>query len=124
MGAGTVPTAGKAAIAALIQAEADYLALGTGTTAVAAGDTTLVTEITDTGLERALATMSTQTTTVTNDTSRATKTWTSTGTKTVGESGLLTASSGGTLYVREVKSPTITVNSGDTYTNTTDTVVA
>ena len=119
-----VPTAGKAAIAALIKAEADYLALGTGTTAEAASDTTLGTEITDTGLARAQGTMSTQTTNVADDTSRATKTWTATGSKTVGESGLLTASSGGTLYVREVKSPTKSVTNGDTYTNTTDLVVS
>lgn len=74
-----------------------YLAVGSGSTAFAASQTTLVTEITDTGLERAAATVSRVTTTQTNDTLQLTKTWTATGTKTVEEIGVFNASSAGVM---------------------------
>ena len=79
-----------------------YLAVGTGTTAAAAGDTTLETEITDSGLERAAATVSQQTTTQTNDTLQLLKSWTATGAKAVTEVGALNASSSGTLLGHQV----------------------
>lgn len=96
-----VTNAGKAQIALLIGDSTAipflYLAVGTSTTAVAVTDTTLTAEITDTGLARAAGTVSRTTTTVTNDTYQITKTWTASGTKTVEEIGVLTASSGGVL---------------------------
>ena len=120
----TITNAGKADVALAIKGEFDYLALGTGTTAESAAHTALVAETTTSGLARSAATMSTQTTTTTNDTSRATKQWTASGSVTVGESGLLDAASAGTMLVRDVKSPTKAVTSGDTYTNTTDIAVS
>jgi len=87
-----------------------YLALGTSATAVTADDTTLTAEITDTGLARAAATISRITTTVTNDTLRATYTWTATGVKTIEEAGLLTASSGGVLLGHKLTGASVTAN--------------
>lgn len=74
-----------------------YLALGTSTTAPAAGDTTLTAEITDTGLARKAATVSQVTTTQTNDTLQLATNWTATGTKTVEECGAFNAASSGTM---------------------------
>lgn len=79
-----------------------YLALGTGTTAAVAGNTTLEAEIIDTGLERTSATVSRETDTATNDTAVLTSTWTATGAKSVTECGALNASSVGTLLGRQV----------------------
>lgn len=94
--------AGKAAIAGLIGNTGavtafGYLAVGTSSTAVAATDTTLGAEITDTGLARAASTNSRTTTSVTNDTLSMTYTWTASGSKTVKEIGYFNASSGGTM---------------------------
>jgi hypothetical protein len=84
-GTGTVPT---------------YIALGTSTTAVAGNQTTLVAEIVDTGLERAVATDTQVTTTVTNDTFQLAKTFTATGSKTIEEVGVFNAASSGTMLSR------------------------
>jgi len=74
-----------------------YLALGTSSTAFNATQTTLVAEIVDTGLERAAATVSRVTTTVTNDTVQLIKTFTATGSKTIEEIGYFNAVSAGTM---------------------------
>ena len=113
-----IPTAGKAGMASRCngsgaEAAFTYLAVGTGTTAAAAGDTTLETEITDSGLARASATASRVTTTVTNDTAQLDKTWSVTGTKAVTEAGALNAASTGTLLGRQVFSA-VNVANGDT----------
>jgi len=79
-----------------------YLAVGTGVTASDAGDTALGAEITDTGLERSAATVSQETTTVTDDTLQLLKSWTATGAKAVTEAGALNAASVGTLLGRQV----------------------
>ena len=79
-----------------------YLAAGTGTTAAGATDTSLETEITDTGLERASATVSQVTTTATNDTLQLLKAWTATGAKAITECGAFNASSAGTMLGRQV----------------------
>jgi hypothetical protein len=79
-----------------------YLAVGTGTTAAAAGDTGLGTEITDSGLARAAATATRETTTATNDTATLDKTWTASATKAVTECGAFNAASAGTLLGRQV----------------------
>lgn len=90
-----------------------YLAVGTGTTAPAAGNTALETEITDSGLARASATVSRVTTTVTNDTAQLDKTWNVTGTKAVTEAGAFNAASSGTLLGRQTFSA-VNVANGDT----------
>lgn len=87
-----------------------YLALGTSSTAVAATDTQLGAEITDTGLARAAATISRITTTVTNDTLRATKTWTATGVKTIEEAGLFNDASAGTMLGHKLTGSSTTAN--------------
>jgi hypothetical protein len=112
-----IVNAGLAAIAGLLLSDVsvddfDYIAVGTGTDAAAAGDTTLGTEITDSGLERAAGTGTRETTTVTNDTAQLTKTFTVTGTKAVTEAGILNAAAAGTLLARQVFSA-INVVSGD-----------
>ena len=79
-----------------------YLAVGTGTTAANVADTTLEAEIVDSGLARASATVSQQTTTVTEDTLRLQNGFTVTGTKAVTEIGALNAASAGTLLGHQV----------------------
>jgi len=102
----TITNAGLALIASLagdaVAVPFTYLAVGTGTTASDAGDTALETEITDTGLERSAATVSQETTTVTDDTLQLLKSWTATGAKAVTEAGALNAASVGTLLGRQV----------------------
>lgn len=100
-----------------------YIAVGTGTTAAAAGDTTLETEKTTDGLGRQAATASRVTTTTTNDTARLVYSFSVTGTVAVTESGVLNASSSGTLKCRQVFSAVNVVN-GDSLQITWDTVYA
>lgn len=97
-----ITNVGLAVVAGLVgnvdsQTAFTYLAVGIGTTPAAAGDTTLESEITDTGLERASATVSRITTTQTNDTLQLLKTWTATGAKAVTEVGTFNHSSTGTM---------------------------
>jgi len=87
-----------------------YIATGTGTTAANVADTTLETEIADSGLSRANATASRVTTTQTNDTAQLVNTFTVTGTKAVTESGVLNAASSGVLLCRQVFSAINVVN--------------
>ena len=89
-----------------------YLAVGIGTTGAAVGDTTLESEIVDSGLERAAGSASRVTTTETDDTAQLVKTWTVSGTKAVTEAGVLNAASVGVLLARQVFSA-INVVSGD-----------
>jgi hypothetical protein len=112
-----VTTAGKAGAASRIngagaEAAFTYIAMGIGTTAAAAGDTALESEIVDSGLERANSTASRVTTDVTNDTAQLQNTFSVTGTKAVTESGVLNAGASGTLLARQVFSA-INVVSGD-----------
>jgi hypothetical protein len=93
-------------------AAATYIAVGTGTTAAAVTDTALQTESSTSGLSRASATVSLVTTSVTNDTAQMTKTFSVTGTVAVTESGVLNASSTGTLLSHQVFS-SINVVNGD-----------
>lgn len=99
-----VVTAGKAQLA-LLAGDASatpftYLAVGSSSTAVSAGQTALASEIVANGLERAAATVSRTTTTVTNDTLSLAKTWTATGAVTVEEIGAFNANSAGTMLGR------------------------
>jgi len=77
-----------------------YIAVGTSNTAVGASQTALIAEITDTGLQRASATVSRVTTTQTNDTLQLVKTFTSTGTITVEEVGVFNDATVGTMLSR------------------------
>ena len=110
-----VVSAGAAGVASRIngagsEAAFTYIAVGIGTTAAAAGDTTLESEIVDSGLARAAATASRVTTDVTNDTAQLLYTFSVTGTKAVTESGVLNAASAGTLLARQVFSAVNVVN--------------
>lgn len=123
-----VTTVGKALIAGRLNASgapaaADYIAVGTGTGAFAAADTTLGTETAASGLTRAAGTVSLVTTTTTNDTAQVAKTFTVTGTVAVTESGVLNASSGGTLLCRQTFTAINVVN-GDFLVMTWKTVIA
>lgn len=111
----TITNAGLAGMASRCngsgsEAAFTYLGVGTGTTAASASDTTLETEITDSGLARASATASRETTTVTNDTATLDKTFSVTGTKAVTEAGALNAASSGVLLGRQVFSAINVVN--------------
>ena len=116
-----VTNAGKAAAAGLLTGDItdyfDYIAVGTGTTAAALTDTTLETETAASGLSRAASTNSRTTTDVTNDTAQFVKAFSVSGTVAVTESGVFSASSGGTLLARQTFSA-INVVSGDTLTIT------
>lgn len=95
-----------------------YLAVGSASTAAAATDTTLETELTDGGLERAAATVTRTTTTTTNDTLQLVKVFTVTGTKTVREVGVFNDSSVGIMLSRSVLVSDKNLESGDTFTLT------
>lgn len=113
-GENIITNTGKAQVALLMgDASATpftYLALGSNSTAAAATDTTLNTEITNHGLARAAATVSRITTTTTNDTLSLAYTWTVTtpGGDTIKEIGIFNASSSGTMLGRKVVSDTLT----------------
>jgi hypothetical protein len=96
-----------------------YIGVGTGTTAANVANTAIQTESTGSGLARAAATASRVTTDVTNDTARLNKQFSVTGTVAVTESGVLNASSSGTLLARQVFSAVNVVN-GDTLDVTWD----
>ena len=90
-----------------------YLAVGTGTTPSAAGDTALEAEITTGGLERASATASRTTTTQANDTAKLLHIFTSSASHAVTELGTLNAASTGILLGHQVFS-VVNLVSGDT----------
>jgi hypothetical protein len=89
-----------------------YIALGTGTGAESTADTTLGTEITDTGLQRAAATCSY----VADYIARWTKTFSATGSKTITEVGLFNDASAGTMYLRKKFDAGISVVNGQDIT--------
>ena len=91
----------------------DYIAVGTGTTAATATDTTLATEETQNGLTRAAGTGTLVTVNETDDTAQFVKSFSVTGSVAVTESGVLTAASTGTLLCRQTFSA-INVANGDT----------
>lgn len=119
-----VTNAGKAGVASRINgsgavAAFTYIAVGTGATAAALGDTALQTELAASGLSRANSTASRVTTDVTNDTARLQNTFTVTGTAAVTESGVLNAASVGDLLARQTFSAINVVN-GDSLQITWD----
>jgi hypothetical protein len=110
--ANLIVNVGKAQIAGLINGVVTtpfkYVAIGTGTTAPAAGDTALAGET-----HRASATtIDRVTTTVTNDTARWVHTFSFTASYALAESGLFDASTAGNLLARQTFA-TINVASGD-----------
>jgi len=84
-----------------------YIAIGTGTTPAAETDTALATET-----HRAAATVSQDTTTVTDDTAKLVATFSFTASYSITESGVFNASTGGDLLCRAVFSA-ISVVDGD-----------
>lgn len=80
----------------------NYIAIGIGTTAAAATDTALGSEITTGGGARTAATCARKTTTVSNDTATLVNTFTFTGSFAVTESGVFNASTAGTLLCHQV----------------------
>lgn len=110
-----ITTVGKAGIASRIngdggEAAFTYIAVGTGTGAAAAGNTTLGTEITDSGLARGSAAVSRVTTATANDTAQLVKLWNVSGTKAITEVGAFNAASSGVLLGRQVFSAVNVVN--------------
>lgn len=122
-----IVNAGKALLASLAGDAAavpfTFLALGTSSTAVAASQTALQAEITTNGFQRAAATVSRITTTVTNDTLRLVKTFTATGSHTVEEVGIFNDASAGTMLGRALTT-TKSVVSGETLAVTYDVIFA
>lgn len=118
----TITNAGLGVISGLVgnvgsEVAFTYLAVGTSNTAESAAHTALQAEITDSGLERAAATVSQETTTQTDDTLQLTKTWSVTGTKTVEEIGAFNDASAGTMLGRKLTTSKSVV-SGDTLIGT------
>ncbi len=112
-----VTNVGKAAVAGLVGntggiSAFTYLAVGTSNTAVNAADTTLGAEISTNGLARAAATVSRITTTQTNDTLQLNVIFSSVGSFTVQEMGVLNAASTGILLAHALTGA-ITIVSGD-----------
>lgn len=110
-----ITNAGRAIVSGLINGSGSpaaftYIAVGTGTNAFNATDVALQTESSTSGLSRAAGSVSTVTTSVTNDTAQVTKTFSVTGTVAVTESGLFNASSSVTLLCRQTFSAINVVN--------------
>lgn len=127
-----ITSAGKAGLASRLngsggEAVFAQIGIGTGTTAFAAGNTTLETEVTASGgaasgvhvLSSAATTVSRTTTTVTNDTARITGTVSITGTIAITESGVFNANTNGVLLCRQTFSA-VNVVSGDSFVPTWD----
>jgi hypothetical protein len=95
------------------------LAIGSGSTAAAATDTALGTEISTNGGARGAATATQVTTGVTNDTLQLVKTWTASGAGfTANEEGIFdNATTGGNMLARQIIGP-YTLAAGDTLTIT------
>ena len=112
----TIMNAGLASASGLLNGVVsnyyDYLAIGIGTAAPAATQTTLTSEITDDGGARATSTNTQITTGVANDTAQFVKQWTFSGTFAVTESGIFDTSSAGNMLARQTFSA-INVISGD-----------
>ena len=122
--ANLITDAGKAGSASRIngagsEAAFTYCAIGIGTAAATALDTTLASEITTNGGQRKSATPTRTTTTVPNDTARNVATFDFTGSFAVTEAGILNAASAGVLLNRQVFTA-VNVVSGDSLQITVD----
>ena len=121
----TLMNAGKAEIAKLLNGTDTptaftYMAIGSGSTAEAATQTTLVTEITTNGGQRAAATCSY----VANYTARWTKLFKFTGNVTLREVGIFNAASSGDMLLRHVYPADKTYVNGESVEIIVDAVVA
>ena len=121
----TLMNAGKAEIAKLLNGTDTptaftYMAIGSGSTAEAATQTTLVTEITTNGGQRAAATCSY----VANYTARWTKLFKFTGNVTLREVGIFNGSSSGDMLLRHVYPADKTYVNGESVEIIVDAVVA
>lgn len=120
-GPNLVVTDGKEEVARLIGAVSGdaftHIAIGIGTAAPAAGDTTLGSEVTSGGGSRTTCTKDVLTNSVTNDTARFVTTYNFTATFAVTESGVFNSSSTGDLLCRQTFSA-LNVGSGDSLTVT------
>lgn len=87
-----------------------YLAVGSDNTAAAATQTALQAEISINGLSRAAATVTQETTTVTDDTLQLYKEFSATGSSTVQEVGIFNDGSAGSMLARAVVTSTSVVN--------------
>lgn len=97
-----------------------YIAVGTGSTAVATTQTALVTEVDS----RVTGTSSQQTTSTTNDTHRVTGTYTCGATsRVITEVGTFDAASGGNMFIRAVLDSSVSLVNGDTIAFTINTQV-
>jgi len=99
--ADVVTTVGKNAVAekiggVAVVADFTYLALGSDGTTASTADTQLGTELTDSGLARAAATVSTDAANVL----QLVEIWTASASKTIKECGVLNSSSAGVLLAR------------------------
>lgn len=92
-------------------ADFTYIAFGSGTTAVDAGDKILETET-----MRAVATVTKKSILKPNDTDSYVYDFVPSADGTATEVGLFTASSGGTMLLRELLSPEVTYTKGETLT--------
>jgi len=90
----------------------DYIAIGSGSTAPTASDSSLGTEV-----DRAAATGTQQTTNVTNDTAQLENQFSFSSSNTISEAGVFDSSTGGTMAARQTFSD-INVSDGDTLTVT------
>lgn len=99
-----------------------YIALGSGSTAPAATQTALVTEITTNGLAREDASTGTghsialATTNVSNDTVKLTVQWEVTGTQAVREVGVFNHATAGQMFLRHVFAADLNLVNTDTFT--------
>lgn len=94
-----------------------YGAWGSNATTPAVSDTGLLGELPETRVQIAAGNQSRQTTQSTNDTMRWVYTITATGSRTVQETGIFSASSGGNCYIRIVHG-SLALESGDQVTYT------
>jgi len=96
-----------------------WIALDESSTSATAADTSLASEITSNGLDRASATCSNVTTTNTSDTAQLVHTWTATGTQVVYGAGIFDTStaSGGNMSARTTF-PAKNLENGDVLTVT------
>lgn len=90
-----------------------YLAVGLSATTATASQSALVAEITGSGLARTTATVTQETTTVTDDTLQLVHTWTASATKAIEEIGVFNAASTGVMLGRKLTG-TKTINNGET----------
>lgn len=107
-----IVSVGKALLSSRLIADTDsaaaYLAIGTGSASAAAGNTALGSEH-----SRASATVTQETTVVTDDTAQFEYTFSFTGTYSIAEAGVFNAATGGTLLSRRVFSNAVSCVDGD-----------